>query len=34
MIDEHAGHREPAQPIDANVARAGLGSERQRFHGF
>ena len=33
MIDDHAGHREPAQPVDANVAPASRRAEPNRFHG-
>src|SRR5262252_7684098 len=27
MIDDHAGHREPAQPVDASIALASSGAE-------
>ena len=34
MIDDHTGHREPAQPVDANVA-LGIGRrEPDRSHGI
>jgi hypothetical protein len=32
MIDDHARHREPAQPIDANVAVASRRVEPDRVH--
>ena len=34
MIDDHAGHREAAQPVDANIAPAGRRGKPNRFHGI
>jgi hypothetical protein len=32
MVDDHAGHREAAQPVDANIALARRRSESNGCH--